>query len=195
MIDDASNQEQEAEQHKKYTGVVHVTGACSLRSNQTLLTASLEHISSTEQVHLLQSLQRCLELRDKYMLKSGQRIGDDPRDYDGHFQPLSSEHSDVFGVRPDVSIDAIKSQSQTNCFEPWNIYPEPPPPHWHWKDSETVVSVDGKKSRPGHDEFNFDDCAIPGEHPGWSFGIDKKGVFQVYDDSKGTPQSDPMVPY
>ena len=127
-------------------------------------------LANTEQEHLLQSLQRCLELRDKYMLKSGQRIGDDPRDHDGHFQPPSDEHADVSGIRPDVAIDATKSQSQPNLFEAWNIYPKPPVPHWHLKD---------------HEKFNFDNCTIPGEHLGWSFGIDVKGVFQVYDDNKG----------
>lgn len=149
---------------------------------------SLEHVISTEQTQLLQSLQRCLELRDKYMLKSGQRIGDDPRDYDGHFQPLSDEHADVCGIRPDAAIDAVKSQSQANVFETWSIYPKPPPPHWHWKDNDTVVSMDGTRS-PGRNQFNFDDCIIPGEHLGWSFDIDVKGVFQVYDDNKGTPQA------
>jgi AMP deaminase len=120
------------------------------------------------------------------MLKSRQRIGDDPRDYDGHFQPPSDEHADVSGIRPDVVVDAPESQSQPNLFEPWNIYPKPPPPHWHWKDHETVVIIDDTKIS-GYDNFNFDDCTIPGEHPGWSFGIDVKGVFQVYDDNnKGT---------
>lgn len=123
------------------------------------------------------------------MLKSRQRIGDDPRDYDGDFQPPTDEHAGVCGIRPDVAIDAAKSQSQENRFERWNIYPKPPPPHWHWKDSETVVvSTDGTKRRPGHNEFNFDDCTIPTEHPGWSFAIDVKGVFQVYDDTEGTLQ-------
>ena len=170
-------------------GMVHVTGASNLRSYCHILINlahfSIEYVAGTEQAQILQSLQRCLELRDKYMLKSGQRIGDDPRDHDGHFQPPSDEHADVSGIRPDVAIDATKSKSQSNLFEPWNIYPKPPPPHWHWKDHETVVSIDGKKSS-GHEKFNFDDCTIPGEHIGWSFGIDVKGVFQVYDDNKGT---------
>jgi AMP deaminase len=89
---------------------------------------------------------RCLELRDKYMHKSRQRIGDDLRDYDEHFQPPNDEHVDVSGIRPDIMIDASESQSQSNFFEPWNIYPKPPPPHWHWTDHETVVSIDGTKS-------------------------------------------------
>ena len=116
------------------------------------------------------------------MLKSGQRIGDDPRDYDGHFQRPSDEHADVSGIRPEVAIDASKSQSQPNLLEPWNIYPKPPPPRLDRKD---FVSIDGAKDS-GHDKFNFDDFTIPGEHPGWSFGIDVKGVFQVYDDNNGT---------
>ena len=120
------------------------------------------------------------------MLKSRQRIGDDPRDYDGHFHFPGDKYADVSGIRPDVVIDAAESPSQPNLLESWNIYPKPPPPHWHWKDHETVVSIDGIKSS-GYDNFNFDDCTIPGEHPGWSFGIDVKGVFQVYDDNnKGT---------
>ncbi|KAF8799362.1 AMP deaminase [Phlegmacium glaucopus] len=167
-IGDTFHEEQAVDQHKQLTGLVHST----------------EHATSIEQTQLLQSLQRCLELRDKYMLKSGQRIGDDPRDYDGHFQPLTEEHADVCGVRPDVAIDATKSQSQANGFERWNIYPKPPPPHWHWKDNETVISIDGTKSRTGDNGFNFNDCTIPGEHPGWSFGIDVKGVFQVFDDTE-----------
>ena len=174
--------------------MVHATGACISRSECQIPThlcflVSLEHATNAEQAHLRQSLQRCLELRDKYMLKSAQRIGDDPRDYDGHFQTLNDDHADVCGTRPHVAIDAVKSQSQANLFERWNIYPKPPPPHWHWKDSETVVSLDGAKTRPGHNGFNFDDCTIPGEHLGWSFSIDSKGVIQVYDDNKGTSQS------
>ena len=147
--------------------------------------SSTESVTSDEQARLLQSLQRCLDLRDKYMLNSGQHIGDDPRDYDGHFQPPNDEHAGVSGIRPDVAIDAAKSQSQPKLFEPWNIYPEPPPPHWHGKDHEAVVSIESTINS-WHDKFNFDDCTIPGEHPGWSFGIDVKGVFQVYNDAKGT---------
>jgi AMP deaminase len=95
---------------------------------------------------------------------------------------------DVSGVWPDIAIDAAKSHAQANLFEPWNMYPKPssPSPRWNREDYETVLR-DGTKSSE-QDKLNFDDCTIPGEHPGWSFGIDVKGVFQVYDDNnlKGT---------
>ncbi|KAF8885708.1 hypothetical protein CPB84DRAFT_1816803 [Gymnopilus junonius] len=159
--------EEEGDELKKLTGETHAT----------------ENIVSAEQIKLLQSLQKCLELRDKYMLKSRQRLGDDPRDYDGLFTALPDEHADVSGVRPDIHIplhtENVSVRSQENSFEPWNIYPKPPPPHWHWKD-KTLLS--------GDDEFRFEDCAIPGEHEGWSFGIDVKGVFQIYDETKETEE-------
>lgn len=121
------------------------------------------------------------------MFKSRQRLGDDPRDYDGLFTPLPDEYADVSGVRPDIPIPLhtknISVRSQENNFEPWKIYPKPPPPHWHWKDKQ-VVSADGT-DKTEDDEFRFEDCVIPGEHEGWSFGIDVKGVFQVYDETKG----------
>jgi len=119
------------------------------------------------------------------MLKSRQRLGDDPRDYDGQFQPLDDDCADVSGVRPDFPLHGKhrEPQSQQNMFSPWKIYPKPPPPHWHWKDKE-VVSADGT-TKPGDGEFRMEDCVIPGPHDGWSYSIDVKGVFQVYDDTRG----------
>ncbi|KAG9119340.1 AMP deaminase, partial [Ceratobasidium sp. 392] len=40
---------------------------------------------TAELKELYNSFQRCLDLRDKYMSVSLQRLGDDPRDYDGVF--------------------------------------------------------------------------------------------------------------
>ncbi|KAF8158002.1 hypothetical protein B0H34DRAFT_657112 [Crassisporium funariophilum] len=173
VIGDASYEEEGEDQHKLLAGEIHAA----------------EPVVNAELAHLLQSLQKCLELRDKYMLKSGQRLGDDPRDYDGHFQPLDDEHADVSGMRPDVAIHTNRKNVKEPPLERWNIYPKPPPPHWHWKDKDKVVSTDDK-SRPGYDEFKLEECPIPGEHDGWSFGIDTKGVFQVYEDAKGPPAFD-----
>ena len=146
---------------------------------------SPEYIINAEEANLLYSLQKCLELRDKYMLKSRQRLGDDPRDYDGRFQPLGDDYAGVSGVRPDFPLHGRhrEPQSQQNTFSPWKVYPKPPPPHWHWKDKE-VVSADST-AKPGDGEFKMEDCIIPGLHNGWSYAIDVKGVFQVYDDTKG----------
>ncbi|KAG6860353.1 hypothetical protein C0993_002987, partial [Termitomyces sp. T159_Od127] len=73
------------------------------------------HLTS-EFAALFQSFRRCLEIRDKYMAKSLQRLGDNPKDYDGH---IDKDHAHVFPCE----------------FEKWDIYPPPPPPHWHWTDS------------------------------------------------------------
>ncbi|TFK63050.1 AMP deaminase [Pluteus cervinus] len=141
-----------------------------------------ESILSSEFSTLLQSFQRCLDLRDKYMLKSRQRLGDDPRHYDGHFHQINDEHAGVAGIRPDS--DLIQDEGPSPPFNPWKIYPEPPPPHWHWTDKEKVVSSSNRHPSPGQaaDEFNFEECEIPGGHE-WSFKIDDTGVYQVYDDT------------
>ena len=132
---------------------------------------------------MLNSLQKCLELRDKYMSRSLQRLGDDPRDFDGHLQPIVEQYADVCGVRPDAPLSAIStSQVSGPTFTPWSIYPEPPPPHWHWKD-KMVVNPDG--TTKAGDEFHFEKCVIPGPLEGWSFKLDKKGVYQVYGGNKG----------
>ncbi|CAK5277411.1 unnamed protein product [Mycena citricolor] len=125
-----------------------------------------------ELAQLFQSFQRCLQLRDKYILKSRQRLGDDPRHYDGSFPGLDDMHADP-PARP----------------EPWKIYPKPPPPHWHWTDT-AVVSTDGQ-SDPKGDNFRFEDSTIPGSHP-YTFQIDEKGVIQVYGDS--ATESDERTP-
>ncbi|KAF8895649.1 hypothetical protein BD779DRAFT_1467019 [Infundibulicybe gibba] len=139
-----------------------------------LITVPSEHTA------LFKSFQRCLDLRDKYMLKSRQRLGDNPKDYDGNFRGFDDERADVSGVRPDA--DYAANQPSSNNFTPWKIYPRPPPPHWHWTDKEKVVSSDGHQ-KESQDEFRFEDCAIPDAHP-WSFEIDEKGVFQVYDPAR-----------
>lgn len=108
------------------------------------------------------------------MLKSRQRLGDDPRDYDGEFEGIDEEHADVCGQRPDVDVVSNKPPAQ-EPFKPWKIYPKPPPPFWHWKSKE-VLSHDDENSGDG---FCFEDCEVPGPHP-WNFMIDDKGVFQVY---------------
>ncbi|KAJ7016880.1 hypothetical protein C8F04DRAFT_1158918 [Mycena alexandri] len=60
-----------------------------------------ETVITSELAQLFQSFQRCLELRDKYILKSRQRLGDDPRHYDGYFLGLDDNNAGVCGVRTD----------------------------------------------------------------------------------------------
>ncbi|KAJ7160135.1 hypothetical protein C8R46DRAFT_1177863 [Mycena filopes] len=135
-----------------------------------------ETVITSELAQLFQSFQRCLELRDKYMLKSRQRLGDDPRHYDGSFPGLDDNNAGVCGVRPDANY--ASNRPPASRPKAWNLYPKPPPPHWHWTDT-AVVSSDGSYSNKG-DEFRMEDVKIPGAHP-FTFEIDDKGVIQVYD--------------
>ncbi|KAI5455542.1 AMP deaminase [Naganishia albida] len=84
----------------------------------------------------------CLDLRDKYMEISLQRLGDDPRDYDGTFTGIRQGHADVSGLRADADpFNSEKKGEGKPEFGRWNIYPSPPPAHWHWQGSTS----DGKK--------------------------------------------------
>ncbi|KAF7348221.1 A-deaminase domain-containing protein [Mycena sanguinolenta] len=135
-----------------------------------------EIIITSELANLFQSFQRCLELRDKYIKISRQRLGDDPRHYDRDFPGLDDNCAGVCGVRPDANY--ALNQPPASRPNPWKLYPKAPPPHWHWRD-DAVVSSDGSRSYQTS-EFRMEECAIPGAHP-FTFEIDDKGVIQVYD--------------
>ena len=131
---------------------------------------------ASEFASIFESLRKCLELRDKYMLVSGQRLGFNPKDHDGHFFGLPDGISDVSGVRPNADIGGINAPT-SSPLDPWRIYPKPPPPHWHWKGRDTVIpSNSGEVSEDEESEPPLD---IPGTHE-WDFAIDEKGVFQVF---------------
>ena len=118
------------------------------------------------------------------MKVSLQRLGDNPRDHDGHFTGLDPKVADVSGVRPDADISAYTSSDSEaklpkSPYKPWRIYPKPPPPHWHWTaDTEPVHGAGETEAR--NEEFVFKKCEIPGGHDGWSFDLDETGVYQVY---------------
>lgn len=137
-------------------------------------------ITDSDFSEIFESLRRCLDLRDKYMRKSKQRIGDNPKDYADDFQGISEDLADVSGIRPDANFK--KNAPPAHKFEPWKIYPKPPPPHWHLTDKEAVSS--DRSHVKGDEEFRFEECEIPGPHP-WTFKLDEKGVYQVYDESQG----------
>lgn len=136
-----------------------------------------EHPVSIEFLKIFQALETCLALRDKYMRLSQQRLGDNPRDYDGRFSGLDPNISDVSGVKPDA--DYTSSDPPRTDFNPWRIYPKPPPPHWHWTDK--TEPVPGAPKHEGTEEFLFERCEIPGSDS-WDFEIDERGVYQVYKD-------------
>ena len=117
------------------------------------------------------------------MMQSLQRLGDDPRDYDGSFKGLDDNVADVMGARCDA--DYSMNRPTASPFKPWKIYPKPPTPHWHWTGTEKVMSSHENKADGEVDkEFDFDACEIPGGHP-FEFGIDDRGVFQVYENANG----------
>ncbi|KAJ8593963.1 AMP deaminase [Rhizopogon salebrosus TDB-379] len=132
-------------------------------------------IITPEQASVAQSFQRCLELRDKYIAKSLQRLGDNPRDHDGVFQGVASGFADVSGVKPDADLSSVVCTGSPH--QPWTIYPKPPPPHWHFTAKETIISADGQVTPDS--QFIFSQCQIPGNDE-WEFEIDDKGVYQVY---------------
>lgn len=138
---------------------------------------------ATELRSLYQSLQKCLDLRDKYMRVSRQRLGDNPRDHDGVFHGLDEDLQDVTGVRPDAEYEDRKKPPRT--FKPWTIYPPPPPPHWHWRDKDKTVEMNSMVNSYVEKDFEFDHCDIPGEDMR-SFEVDERGVYQVYSDLSGT---------
>ena len=130
---------------------------------------------------IFESFRKCLELRDKYMRVSGQMLGFNPKDHDGHFTGLDEGIADVSGVRPDV--DLTSNHEPTSTFQPWRLYPHPPPPHWHWAEKGAVHHT---PSEFEDEEFIFENCEIPGPDPnGWDFEVDERGVYQVYDPQPG----------
>lgn len=128
---------------------------------------------------MLQSLQKCLELRDKYMKKSKQRLGDNPKDYDGTFPGVDEERAGVCGVKPDSNFAANQPPPQPS--DKWTVYPPPPPPHWHWTDQQQTMSAGGPRSPI--DEFNFEQCHIP-TSDSKEYSIDDTGVFQIYENAQ-----------
>lgn len=131
---------------------------------------------------MYQSLQSCLDLRDKYMSLSRQRLGDNPRDYDGVFHGVDEDQHGVAAVPPDSSQDNLQ-QSATK-FKPWVIYPAPPPRHWKKDKEGKTVEINSTVKFTVGDDFDFKKCEIPGEDSR-VFELDKSGVYQVFADLSG----------
>jgi AMP deaminase len=173
VFDEKEEDEQTAQEPGTYHSLLRST------KKNSMLFLYLEIVSS-ELEGLFRSFQKCLDLRDKYMRRSCQRLGDNPRDHDGRFPGLDDERADVSGARPDA--DYTLNAPPPSPFQPWKIYPRPPPPHWHWRGKDSVVVYpDGTRNVDAEEEFMFETCSIPESHP-WGFEIDDTGVYQVYKD-------------
>ncbi|KAL7414079.1 AMP deaminase [Mrakia frigida] len=145
---------------------------------------------------LYNSFQKCLDLRDKYMSASLQRLGDNPRDHDGDFAgftPETSHHADVVSLKP--STAHLAQPSSSDSTKAWKIYPAPPPPHWHWRSKAKPGEEDGENHELDKDEvFEKEACEIPGEAGGKEetardFVLGEDGVYAVFEakDEKKTP--------
>lgn len=113
------------------------------------------------------------------MTVSGQMLGFNPKDHDDHFTGLDSHLADVSGARPDV--DPASVPTPESPFKAWNIYPKPPPPHWHRTEE---AAIPHNPAEHVEEEFSFDKCEIPGPDTK-DFEIDERGVYQIYDDIAG----------
>ncbi|GAA5869652.1 hypothetical protein JCM8547_005097 [Rhodosporidiobolus lusitaniae] len=130
---------------------------------------------------LYSSFQRCLDLRDKYMTLSRQRLEDNPANYDGQFSPSSSSSY--------ASTSSLLPVNLPPNFERWKIYPPPPDPHWNERDpyavdsAETTEEIAAKEAK--RRKFELETVHIPGretEGKRRKFALDKNGVYQVYDE-------------
>lgn len=179
---------------------------------------------------LFASFQKCLELRDKYMRLSLQRLGDNPQhiDRESSASPLPAAECDVAGLRADSVLRSAHLESSENeqsggseQGRPWGIYPSPPPPHWHPSHANTLTlnntdasslpvskteelgpathpDPEGRRHVSGFEEFDFGSCEIPGvvqegDGAGWEYGIDERGVYQVY--ATSASGKDAFIPF
>lgn len=139
---------------------------------------------------LYTSFQRCLDLRDKYMTLSRQRLEDNPANYDGAF---TAESSPTY-----ASTSSLLSTNLPPSFKKWQIYPPPPEPHWKERDPhgdppvETTDEIAAREAQ--RNRFVLSEVVIPGKEAEGKrrrFALDANGVYQVYSDgeSPGEPAS------
>ncbi|KIK27505.1 hypothetical protein PISMIDRAFT_187554, partial [Pisolithus microcarpus 441] len=80
------------------------------------------------------------------------------------------------GVKPDANFAGARREYTT--YQPWKIYPKPPPPHWRFN-SKKQAAATAEDLDSFEEEFEFKECDIPGPHD-WTFELDDKGVYQIY---------------
>ncbi|CED82234.1 amp deaminase [Phaffia rhodozyma] len=169
--------ESKHDRHKKNEKASLADSKQTGNTNDVLISDGL----TSELEALYKSFQKCLNLRDKYMALSYQRIGDNPRDFDSDFRGFTDEtmqYSDASSLKPAGAHLAKLVPSSSTDRKPWNIYPSPPPPHWRWKPSDN----DPDNHFLDRDEkFDAKDVPIPGsdQSKGWELGDD--GVYRVFE--------------
>lgn len=157
---------------------------------------------------LSSSFAKCLDLRDKYLALSHQRLGDNPRDHDGHFSGFHPRSAaDTMGLKPDADPEICEQGSQQD-LPAWQIYPPPPPPHWHWKPAPNGPQAEFQQSTAGGRDsgatspkingrsdmqnFEFEHCEIPPVAEGAEFVLNDEGVYEVFVNHDAIPASDSL---
>lgn len=90
---------------------------------------------TSEARQLYADLQRCLELRDKYMDFSLQSKWEyNPKNWDAEYcSTWAKEHGEELPQTTDksqIKVDGCSLQADGQQPKPWRIYPAPPRPHW-----------------------------------------------------------------
>lgn len=138
------------------------------------------HVTAELQA-LYGSFQRCLDLRDKYMRLSRQRLEDNPANYDGDYNPSPSTSSST--------VEDPSTSTSDPAFTPWTIYPPPPTPHWKERDpfteaTETTEEIAEKEAK--RREFHWEQVEIPKLEVTRRkrYEMDGNGVYQVYEEGE-----------
>ncbi|KAI7857017.1 hypothetical protein BDC45DRAFT_501506 [Circinella umbellata] len=104
---------------------------------------------------LYETLQTCLDLREKYMLRSCQRLEDDPRNQDDwKIYPEPPPPSWPLPSQEEITLRKEKEKR---------------------READPVAAVGS--------DFSFDQCEIPGNHE-YTFGMGSEGFYQVYQTEK-----------
>ncbi|GAA5855162.1 hypothetical protein JCM5353_005899 [Sporobolomyces roseus] len=147
---------------------------------------------------LYSSFQRCLDLRDKYMALSRQRLEDNPANYDGRFDPATSPSY--------ATTSSILPANLPTDFKQWDIYPPPPAPHWkEMQDAEhdpfaidsmdTTEQIAEKEAMRRKFDWKKALAKVPGKEGSGKrkrFALDSNGVYQVYSDEIAEEEAKPL---
>jgi AMP deaminase len=172
---------------------------------------------------LYSNLQRCLELRDKYLGVSMQSSWEDnPKNWDAEYCEAKAPSSSATKVP--IKVDGSSLAEDGKTAKPWRIYPAPPRPHWeHFEpapSSSFVVRptsvnplppaiapaspanakaaqalLEAAGGKPG--VFSMDHVVIPGQHKmkgeDVTSAMDDSGVFQVFAQDKDNAACEPLI--
>lgn len=118
------------------------------------------------------------------MSVSRQRLEDNPLNYDGTFNPARDSTSTSTSL--DLAPEELQSANQVPKFNKWEIYPPPIPPHWNVGDGDPFAPSRKHPEPYQPPDFKMSECSIPEAHS-FTYQMDTKGVFQVYDHKESGP--------